>query len=255
MSKYQILRCDVALAGDREQVVSRGRGNPILFPELLVLHHLHGDDAISEVAVIGELDISNDEMLERLRITYPEDAVKAVFPGSKPRLPFGDGTIPKCNRPVHVARPSRPTITPPRLRPIDVLAPDQDTPVVFTDPEPPPEPVDPQVLQAEMAEMFGSQFQGTGDTAIGDTDTDPEIIQETDRQFVQRTVASALAGVTPDPKPDMPDPAAFRARHNIRGEGTSAPRTADHLPDVAGGAMAETSSTRQLVGAKTRGRG
>jgi hypothetical protein len=256
LTKFQVLRCDVALAGDREQVVSRGRGNPVLFPELLVLQHLHGDDAVSEIAVVGELDISNDEMLERLRVTYPEDAVKSVFPGTRPRLPLGDGTIPKCHKPITVARPARMEPTPPRLRPIDALTPTGDTEVVFVDPVVDP-PMDasqtpsPKALQAEMADMFGDQF--AGDT--GDTDTDPVITQETDKQFVQRTVANALAGVTPSPKPDMPDPAAFRARHNVRGEGTSAPRTADHIPDVDGGALAETASTRQLLGAKTRGRG
>jgi hypothetical protein len=40
-----------------------------------------------------------------------------------------------------------------------------------------------------------------------------------------------------EPKPDLPDAASFRARDNSQGEGTAAPRTADHLPDVAGGVL------------------
>jgi hypothetical protein len=56
-----------------------------------------------------------------------------------------------------------------------------------------------------------------------------------------------IADVVAGPKPDMPDAASFRARDNVRGEGTSAPRTADHLPDVAGGALRRETEVSQAA--------
>jgi hypothetical protein len=233
MSKFQLLRCEIALGGDREQIVARHRSNPVVFPEMLVLQHLHGEDAVQDVAVVGEWDASNDQVLERLRSIYPAKAISDVFPGTKPKLPFGDGTIPICRRPQHIAPPTLPDNPDPVARPLDASSvPAVPAPV----PDLPDRPLTEEEAQAEMTRMFGDQFDGVEAAAPG------QITQETDRQFVQRTVASAIQGVMPQPKPDMPDPASYRARDNIRGEGPKAPRTADHMPDVAGGSLRDASA-------------
>jgi hypothetical protein len=209
---FQLLRCSVALAGDPEQVVVRHRGRPIVFPELIVLQHLHGEDAIQDVHVVGEWDATQAEVLERLRLTYGDKAVQEVFPGARPRLPLADGSIPLCVEPVYVAPPTRPDSPDPILKPLDQFTMPSHMPRVvntYKDEPPPPD--------LSIDQIAGHEADELGDDPLG--------------------LADAVTMVTAAPKPEMPDAAGFRARDNVRGEGTSAPRTADHLPDVAGGAM------------------
>lgn len=205
---FQLLRCSIALAGDPEQIVVRHRGRPIVFPELIVLQHIHGENAIQDVHVVGEWDATQAEVLDRLRLTYGGDAVSAVFPGARPRLPTADGTVPLCEEPIHVPGPTRPESPDPILKPLDQFTMPAHMPrVVSTYKDDPPPP------DMSIDEIAGHEADELGDDPLGLVDV----------------VAAA-------PKPDMPDAAAFRARDNVRGSGTSAPRTADHLPDVAGGA-------------------
>lgn len=212
---FQLLRCAVALAGDPEQVVVRHRGNPIVFPELIVLQHLHGEEAIQDVHVVGEWDTTQNEVLERLRLIYGGTAVNDVFPGARPRLPQADGTIPLCTLPIHVPAPSRPDSPDPLIRPLDVFTMPASMPRVVSDYKDEPPPPDVSIDQ-----IAGHEADDLGDDPLGIADV-----------------------VAAPPKPDMPDAASFRARDNNHGQGTSAPRTADHLPDVAGGALRPKSET------------
>lgn len=206
---FQLLRCAVALAGDPEQVVVRHRGNPIVFPELIVLQHLHGEEAIQDVHVVGEWDATQAEVLERLRLIYGSDAVTAVFPGARPRLPMADGSIPMCVEPIHVPGPTRPDSPDPILKPLDQFTmANPATPRVVSNYQDDPPPPD-----LTLDQIAGHEADELGDDPLG--------------------IADVVAG----PKPEMPDAASFRARDNVRGEGTSAPRTADHLPDVASGSL------------------
>src|SRR4051812_6362929 len=113
-----MLRCEVALAGEKDIVVSRHRGCPVAFPELLILQYLHGPEAITEIAVVGEWDTSNSEMLEQLQVLYHEEAVTKVFPGNRPQMPLGDRSLPICRRPIHVPKPTRPESPDPRVKPL-----------------------------------------------------------------------------------------------------------------------------------------
>jgi hypothetical protein len=206
---FQLLRCSIALAADPEQVVVRHRGRPIVFPELIVLQHLHGEEAILDIHVVGEWDATQAEVLERLRLIYGDKAVTEVFPGARPRLPVGDGTLPMCVEPIHVPGPTRPDSPDPLLKPLDMFTMPASMPRVvntYKDEPPPPD--------VSLDQIAGHDADELGDDPLGLVDV-----------------------VTAAVKPEMPDAASFRARDNIRGEGTSAPRTADHLPDVAGGAM------------------
>jgi hypothetical protein len=105
---FQLLRCVVALGGDKGNTVERHRLDPIAFPELLLLQFMHGEDAIDDIAVVGDWPAGNDQVLQRLRVLYPAEVMDKVFPGTRPRLPLGDSTIPECVRPIYVAPPTRP---------------------------------------------------------------------------------------------------------------------------------------------------
>jgi hypothetical protein len=100
-------------------VVARDRSRPILYPELKMLQVLHGDEAVTDVAVVGVCDMSNDEALMRLRIIYGDDRMKEVYPGARPTLDKGDPSLPICTRPIYVAPEPVPANPDPKLRPLD----------------------------------------------------------------------------------------------------------------------------------------
>lgn len=219
---FQLLRCSVALAGDQEQVVVRHRGNPIVFPELLMLQHIHGEDAISDIWVVGEWDTSQQEVRDRLRQIYGDKYFQEVFPGAAARLPLADGTLEPCVLPVYVPGPTRPDSPDPLIKPLDAFTMPASMPrVVSTFKEEPLPPGD-----ADIDALAGHAADDLGDDPLG--------------------LADVLTSVTA-PKPEMPDPASFRARDNNQGQGTSAPRTADHLQDVASGALRKPRSHHRLA--------
>ena len=119
MPEFQLLRCEVALGGDIGNTVVRGRGNPIAYPELGIIQLIHGDEAVWDIHVIGTCEMSNDQMLDRVKFIYRDEDVKAVYPGTKPRMPLGDPTLPLCTQPVYVAPPTRPDSPDPKLKPLD----------------------------------------------------------------------------------------------------------------------------------------
>jgi len=69
----------------RAEVV-RDAFNPISYPELEVLRHVHGDDAVLDVVVIAEVDQSAREEKERLQLKYGAAVVEDVFPGKNPQM-------------------------------------------------------------------------------------------------------------------------------------------------------------------------
>jgi len=119
MAEYHLLRCMVALGGDDSTTVYRDRSRPILFPELVVLQYLHGEDAITDVHIVGTCEMPIDEVMTRLVSLYGEDVIKVVFPGARPRIPRADSTIPFCTLPIYTPKPTRPDSPDPRLRPLD----------------------------------------------------------------------------------------------------------------------------------------
>ena len=118
MPEFQLLRCEVALGGDIGNTVVRGRGNPITYPELEIIQFIHGEDAVFDIHVIGTCEMTNDQMLDRIKVIYREDDIKAVFTGAKPRLPPGDPNLPICTQPVYIAPPTRPDSPDPKLKPL-----------------------------------------------------------------------------------------------------------------------------------------
>jgi hypothetical protein len=119
MPAFHLLRCMIALAGDKDNVIYRDRSRPIVFPELPILQFLHGEEAVSDVHVVGTWNAPNEEVLARVQLIYTPEVVNQVFPGARPRLPLSDPSVPPCTLPVYKPRPVRPENPDPKLRPLD----------------------------------------------------------------------------------------------------------------------------------------
>ena len=204
MAQFQLLRCMVALDGDRDHVIYRHRGTPILLPELPILQHIHGDLAVTEVHVVGVCEMSNDEALQRLRIIYGDDAVKDVYPGTRPRLPQIDTGIPLCKLPLHVAKPVEPDNPDPILRPLDQFT--------MTDAMPRVE-AKPYVEDEPTADQIAAHTEDEDDPTVGPGFALP-----------QPVVPDNIARPSVEDQP--------QGRVGYRGQARQAPRAATHLPDV-----------------------
>lgn len=91
----QIVSCHVAIGGDLNNVRVFEKIDEITVPEVLVLRHVHGFDAVTEIEVVGNIKRSNADEVERLRARYDwnrtgEDAkpvIPQIYPGARPNLP------------------------------------------------------------------------------------------------------------------------------------------------------------------------
>jgi hypothetical protein len=127
--KFQMLECMVALAGDEGNIVHRSQDTPVTYPELLVLQYVHGDDAVSDVHMLGEEERDNGSELDRLRRTYNAAAVKDVFPGASPRLPTNDRRFKPRQAPTPPKRNIAPSRNDPAPQEHDIDPPPGDLPV------------------------------------------------------------------------------------------------------------------------------
>lgn len=81
----------LALGGDRRNTVPKF---DITAAEIAVLQAIHGDEAVTEIEVVGDVNRSNRDELSRLRQTYgrarPEGSevshVDVLFPGAAARV-------------------------------------------------------------------------------------------------------------------------------------------------------------------------
>jgi hypothetical protein len=196
MPSYHLLRCVVALGGDQGSQVYRDRTRPIAFPELPILQYLHGEEAVSDVHVVGQWDAPNDEVLLRLQSIYQPEVIQAVFPGARPQLPRSDASIPRCTNPVYKPRPSRPDSPDPRLKSLDQFTVTPDMPVLDAPPLPDePDPTPDEIAahaQDEEIEDIGLGMPNPADL--------PHIVQDTAGRGSSRR---ALAARTPSTLPDV----------------------------------------------------
>lgn len=200
MAEFQLLRCMVTLGGDPSTIVYRHRGEPILFPELIVLMALHGDDAVNDVHVVGTCEMSQEEATIRLRTIYGKEEIDRIFPGARARLPTGDSSIPLCTLPIHVPKPTRPDNPDPQLRPLSGYTMPASMPRVSAE------------AQAEDAPTAEEIAAHTQDDAPDYDGEDSDLGLGPSRPSVA----------------DMP-----QTRVGFRGQAAQARRTPDHLPDVA----------------------
>lgn len=223
MPTYQLLRCLVALGGDKDNVVARHRGRPVVYPELAILQHLHGEDSVTEVYVVGVCDLGKEEMTQRLRLTYDAKAVEAVYPGTRPRLPTGDPDLPFCRLPVYVPEPTRPANPDPILRPIDALSPTEFTEVIRH-----MLPEETQPTDAEIARNIQQDIEEEGD---GD------LLAEFEKSAETLDLAQAIRPVVPEGETGTSRPATAdqpQTRVSFRGQARQARPTSANLPDVSG---------------------
>lgn len=268
MPAFQLLRCKIALAGDREQVVFRHRSDPIVYPELIVLQHLHGDDAVTDIAAVGTWNTSYGQVVDHLNVIYGETAFKAVYPGARPNLPLGDPTIPPCTRPVYEAKPTLPDrpgpiITPlgqfalqdkdaPRVvhaapRTADPVTPYEDPPATLVEEPPADVPVsplaDPEPIDETEAPADRELSEAEIDKEMADIFGEAVIRQETDDELINREIQAGMAYEVQKHEERKAAAKALKAaagairpqQDKVRGRLASSPRTADHTPDVAGG--------------------
>jgi hypothetical protein len=88
MSNYQLLTCNIALAGDIQQIVARNAFNPITYPELIVLSFLHGETAITDVFECGYTEDREPRIeRERLMHIYGKVVHEHLFPGHNIQMP------------------------------------------------------------------------------------------------------------------------------------------------------------------------
>jgi hypothetical protein len=227
MATYQLLRCLIALAGDKDNVVSRDRGRPVTYPELPILLHLHGEDAVADIAVVGTCEMSGDEMLMRVRQIYGDDAVKAVYPGTRPRLPAGDPSLPLCTRPVFVAPPTRPANPDPVLRPIDALMPPPGTEIIQRELAAESDPTDEEILRNIQADPDEDMIEEL-EAPRGDDEVD---LAAALRPAVPVGQVVGYAG-GPGTRPKVSDQPQTRV--DFRGQARQAREPLAHLPDVSG---------------------
>ena len=225
MPTYQLLRCMVALGGDMDNIVARHRGRPIAYPELAVLRHIHGDDAVFDVAVVGSCDMPLDEMLARLRTTYDPEYVKAVYPGTRPKLQPADHDLPLCTRPIYKAPPTRPANLDPILRPLIALNP-TDVEVITQVPVPEDVPTDAEIARNAQRD-HPDDFDDAGELI-------PELETPVDDQV---DLAAAMRPAVPATGPGTTAPRVQdqpQSRTGFRGQARQARPTPAHLPDVSG---------------------
>ena len=203
MPEFQLLRCEIALGGDKDTTVYRHRGRPIMFPELEILQSLHGYDAITDIAVVGVCDMSQDEALERLRLLYGVEQVGKVYHGPRPRLPTADSTLPLCTRPVQPLKPTLPESPDPVLRPLEKYT-------------------LPQTLPPEPVTIEETEAGAPGPYDLAEHDQDAEADNADDLGLgLPDLVARPVVGDLPQSRVSFRGGVAAQAR-----------RTPDHLPDV-----------------------
>jgi hypothetical protein len=192
MPAFHLLRCLVDIGFEHTATVFRDRTRPIVFPELPILQFLHGEEAITEVFVVGQWNATNDEVLQRLQAIYSSEVVQAVYPGARPRLPLSDASVPKCTMPIYKPAPTRPDSPDPRLRPLDQFTVPADTPVI----EAPPLPPEDEPTADEIAAHAQDEDEDEIDLGLGPPGSPspgelPRIVRDTHERGSSRRAGAA----------------------------------------------------------------
>lgn len=196
MPAFHLLRCMVALGGDQANQVYRHRGIPIVFPELPILQFLHGEDAITDIAVVGQWETTNDEVLQRLATIYQPEVIKEVYPGTRPRLPLSDPSVPRCTLPVYKPRlTTQPDSPDPKLRPLDQFTVTADMPVLDAPPLPKETEPTPDELAAHAQD---DDADDPGFEPPAEMLTSPRVIRDTTGRGSSRTASASRVVSTPD---------------------------------------------------------
>jgi hypothetical protein len=215
MPAFHLLRCMVALGGDHGNTVYRHRHCPIVFPELPVLQFLHGDDAITDVAVVGTWETTNEAVLHHISQIYDERVIKDVFPGVRPRLPASDPSIPFCTRPVYKPKPTLPDSPDPILTPLGQFTGTSHMPVLEAPDLPPENEPTPDEIAAH-AQDDEDEDLGLGPVPVvvpppmPRPQDQPRVVRDTSGRGSSRTAAASRAAAN---LPDVNAGASHAPRH------------------------------------------
>jgi hypothetical protein len=79
----QIAIVEILLNGNVQHTVTR----PTAASEILILRHLHGDDAVINPVELSSVKRSNADEIARLKAEYGSNVFTQVYPGAAPKLP------------------------------------------------------------------------------------------------------------------------------------------------------------------------
>jgi hypothetical protein len=117
--------CKIALGGDAQHVLHRGKLNPVSWPEVRVLQQIHGEQSVfdAEFAYEETQNVQAEKM--RLLGLYGFEAVTLCYPGQRPAMelqwPGDRGDAVTTKRPERIPLPERADPKPepkPELEPI-----------------------------------------------------------------------------------------------------------------------------------------
>jgi hypothetical protein len=202
MPAFHLLRCMVALGGDKDNIVYRHRGIPIVFPELPILQFIHGEDAITDIAVVGQWETTNDEVLRRLNALYAPEVIKEVYASVRDQrnLPRSDASIPRCTLPVYKARlTTQPDSPDPKLRPLDQFTVTPDMPVLDAPPLPEEtEPTPDEIAAHAQDDDDDPGFELPEVAPLPEMVTPPRVIRDTIGRGSSRNAPASRVAPTPD---------------------------------------------------------
>lgn len=100
-----LVTCKIALGGDQGQIVWRQSDNPVSWPEVGVIQMAHGEDSVTDVEVVGEIEATRSGEKQRLVEIYGRELLELVYPGRAPALEMEVPGVTKIPKPKKQAAP------------------------------------------------------------------------------------------------------------------------------------------------------
>tara|TARA_B100000963_G_C22360664_1_gene551434 strand:- start:81 stop:449 length:369 start_codon:yes stop_codon:yes gene_type:complete len=73
---FEQIKCDIAINGDSRSVITK---KPVSIPEVVVLRHIHGDDSVTNISVIGQWDHDDEGERDRLGKMFGDARIIEIF--------------------------------------------------------------------------------------------------------------------------------------------------------------------------------
>ena len=78
--------CSIRIDGDMRTVVPRDIFCPVSYPEIDVLRHIHGEDAVLDVKPFISVEQTTKDEKFRLGLKYGGEVLEIVYPGRNPSM-------------------------------------------------------------------------------------------------------------------------------------------------------------------------
>ena len=73
---FEQIKCDIAINGDSRSVITK---KPVSIPEVVVLRHIHGDDSVTNISVLGQWDHDDESERDRLGKMFGDARIIEIF--------------------------------------------------------------------------------------------------------------------------------------------------------------------------------